>query len=96
MSAFQRILFKWKRKKSNFPLIQGRTAWLNINPDSVAEGNQLLERHHFYMNKKKGKRNSYRQEIIKCLKESVKISEKKKQNLQMTAKDNDNVKAFSY
>lgn len=43
-----------EKKKSNFLLIQGRTAWLNINPDSVAEGNQLLERHHFYMNKKKG------------------------------------------
>jgi len=63
MSAFQRILFKWK-KKSNLPLTRGRTAWLNINPDSVAEGNQLLERHHFYMNKKREREIHTRRKLL--------------------------------
>lgn len=65
-------------KKSNFLLTQGGTVWLNIDSDSVAEKNQLLERQHFHMINKDERTIHTSRKLLSVENGSVKISGKKK------------------
>lgn len=65
-------------KKSNFLLTQGGTVWLNIDSDSVAEENQLLERQHFHMINKDERTIHTSRKLLSVENGSVKISGKKK------------------